>query len=262
MDVDKGSEDKKNMINSLIRAINILELYDQHKSELGITEIATQLNLYKSTVYRIVSTLEYKGILKKNPENGKYKLGFKLYRLGVLARNENELIAVSQQHLKRLTELSGETANLVVMDGTMSVYVAQQTSNKIIKMFTKIGAKIFPHCNGAGKVLLSGMDEEEINQIISKNGLPSYTKNTITKKEELIEELKKIRANGYALDNEEREEGVMCIAAPIKDKSKKIIAAISISGPKYRFNPKINKELISIVKKEAAIISHKLGYKP
>ncbi|MDI3533985.1 MAG: IclR family transcriptional regulator, regulon repressor [Thermosediminibacterales bacterium] len=260
--MEKNLSTQKHIINSISRAVDILELFDQYNLELGVTEIANKLNLHKSSVHRIVSTLEHKGILEKNSTNSKYRLGIKLYIIGILARNENELIAVSIPHLKRLTEISGETTNLVVLNGCKCLYIAQQTSDKMVRIFTKIGAKILPHCTAVGKVLLSEMEENEIEHIISVNGLPSYTKNTITKKEKLLEELRKARAEGYAMDDEEREEGVMCIAAPIRDRNKTIIAAISISGPKYRFdNSDIDKYILA-VKEEAAAISKELGFKP
>jgi len=214
------------------------------------------MNLHKSTVHQIVFTLEYKEILEKNPDTSKYMLGINLYKIGILARDEDEIISISLPHLKKLTEIFGETSNLVVMVGYECVYIAQQTTNKMIRMFIKIGARVLPHCTGAGKVLLSEMDEKEIDRIISKNGLPSYTKNTTTKKEELKEALRKVRAEGYGIDNEEREEGVMCIAAPVRDRSKKIVAAISISGPRYRFDGLNFKELV------AALIKAKLQQFP
>ncbi len=249
------------LINSIIRAVDILELYNHHDTELGISEMARRLNLYKSTVYRIVSTLEHKGMLEQDPQSGKYRLGLKLYKLGILARNDDELISISSPHLKRLTEKTGETSNMVVMDGSMSVYIAQYESSRMVRMFTRLGAKVFPHCNGAGKVLLSDMTEDEIEYVIAANGLPRYTQNTITTREKLMNELKLIKSRGYAVDNQEREEGVMCLAAPVKDGSGKVIAAISISGPRDRFGKNRVEELIRAVREEAGEISTACGYK-
>jgi DNA-binding IclR family transcriptional regulator len=252
---------KEYNINSIIRAIDILELYNHHDKELGISEIARQLNLYKSMVHRIVSTLEFKGILEKKPDTGKYRLGLKLYKLGILARDDNELISISIPHLKELTEDTGETSNLVVMDGSMSMYLAQQESNRMVRMFTRVGARVFPHCNGAGKVLLAHMDDEELDAIIQTNGLHGYTRNTLTSKEKLLEELTLVRERGYAVDNQEREEGVMCLASPVRDYSGKVIAAVSISGPVDRFGKDRMEKLISMVKEHALKISEELGYK-
>lgn len=246
-------------INSITRAVNILELFDHDVPILGISEIARKLGLQKSAVYRIVQTLVENKILEK--QGSKYKLGFKLYKLGILAQCESELIACSLPHLERLSAATGETSNLVVLEGNVAMYVAQQTSDHLIRMFTKIGAKVMPHCCGAGKVLMSDMSINEIDEIIVQNGFPTYTKNTISNREMLLQELENVKNNGYAVDNEEREKGVMCIAAPIKDESGRIIASISVSWPKFRFNHEITAEFVDMVKKEAMEISIKMGYK-
>lgn len=253
---------KEYYINSLIRAVEILELFHGHDAELGISDMARALDLYKSTVHRIVSTLEYKGLLEQNPDTGKYRLGLNLYRLGIKARADNELIAVSLPHLKELTAQTGETSNLVVMDGTMAVYVAQEESDRMVRMFTRIGARVYPHCSGAGKVLMSELTPEQLDALISANGLNRYTGNTIDNKEALEKELDTVRRQGYALDNQEREEGVKCIAAPIRDKSGRIIAALSISGPRDRFEEERLGALIEIVRTKTQQISSILGFKP
>ncbi|MGI6485562.1 MAG: IclR family transcriptional regulator [Thermoanaerobacterales bacterium] len=249
----------KYTINSIARAVNILELFSHDRPILGISEIARELSLQKSAVYRIVQTLVQSGILEK--QDRKYKLGFKLYKLGILAQNESELIECSLPHLEKLTSETGETSNLVVLEGSKAMYVAQKTSDRLIRMFTKIGAKVPPHCCGAGKILLSDMSDDEVEEVIDQNGLAAYTQNTISDKQLLFQELEKVRVNGYAVDNEEREQGVLCIAAPIKNASGRVIASISLSWPKFRFSQEITDELILLVKNEGNEISIKMGYK-
>lgn len=246
-------------INSIIRAVDILELYSHDRSELGISEIAKELNLYKSTVHRIVSTLEYKRLLEQNPQSGKYKLGVNLYKLGSLAQNASELLVVSAPYMQKLTEITGETSSLVVLEGTRCIYLAQHESSHIVKMIARVGARILPHCSASGKILLSELEECEVQKIIDANGLARFTSETITTKERLMEELKKTRELGYAIDNQEREEGVMCVAMPIRDSSKKITAAISVSGPRDRINPHLESIIIS-AKDCVRQISYKLGY--
>ncbi|MBA1337122.1 MAG: Transcriptional regulator, IclR family [Firmicutes bacterium] len=247
-------------INSIVRAIDILELYGHHERELGISEIARRLNLYKSTVHRIVATLEKKDILEQNRDTGKYRLGLKLYKIGITARDGNELIAISMPHLKELTRRTGETSNLVVMDGSMSMYLAQEESSRMVRMFTRVGARVLPHCNGAGKVLLAQMPQDQLEAVIAENGLKEYTKNTIRRREDLIRELKEVREKGFAVDNQEREEGVKCIAAGVKNRTGRVVAAVSISGPVDRFGDNRMGELVEMVKKCAASISTELGY--
>lgn len=251
---------EKYLINSIQRAFDILELYDRNKRELGISEIARRLNLHKSMVHRIVSTLQNKGVLEQNPDNGKYRLGLKLYSLGLVFHDDNELIVLSEPSLKSLTDKTGETSNLVMLDGSMAVYVAQRESGRMIRMFTKPGVQVYPHSSGAGKVLLSELGDDEIQTVIEKNGLHRYTDNTITSKDELIKELRVIRERGYAIDNGEREEGVMCIAAPVRDRHGIITASISISGPLHRFGKERIGALVQSLVEEARATSGRLGY--
>lgn len=218
------------------------------------------MDLHKSMVHRIVSTLQKKGILEQNPDNGKYRLGLRLYRLGLVFHDDNQLILLSEPSLKSLTEKTGETSNLVMLDDGMAVYIAQEESSRMIRMFTKPGVKVYPHCSGAGKVLLSEMSEEELRSIIDRNGFPRYTKTTITTRDALLKELKVIRERGYALDCEEREDGVMCIAAPIRDRHGKIVAAISISGPVHRFDKDRMGFLVECVMEEALAVARRLGW--
>jgi DNA-binding IclR family transcriptional regulator len=247
-------------INSIQRAFDILELFSYNERELGISEIARRMDLHKSTVHRIVTTLENRGVLEQNPGTEKYRLGLKLYRLGLVVHDDNELIAVTEPSLKKLTDKTGETSNLVLIDGSKAVYIAQRESDRMIRMFTKPGVWVYPHCSGAGKVLLSEMDEEGIQSIIDANGFPCYTENTILSKKELLEELRKVRDRGYAMDNGEREEGVMCIAAPVRDRHGCIVASISISGPSARFGEERLGLFIEQVKGEALAVSRRLGF--
>jgi IclR family KDG regulon transcriptional repressor len=249
----------KSYINSIIRAIDLLELYSHSDTELGISEMARRLGLYKSMVSRIVSTLESKGILEKNVQTGKYKLGLKLYKLGLLARDESELVSISMPHLKALTDQTGETSNLVVMDGSQSMYVAQQEGRHMVRMFTRLGAKVLPHCTAAGKVLLAHMDKEKLRAVIEANGLPRFTEKTITTADALMQELEKIRRSGYSVDDREREPGVMCIAAPVKNAAGDVVAALSVSGPADRLGIGMD-NFISYVIKHADDISGQLGY--
>jgi IclR family KDG regulon transcriptional repressor len=249
----------KSYINSIIRAIDILELYSHNDIELGISEMARRLGLYKSMVSRIVSTLESRGILEKNLQTGKYKLGLQLYKLGLLARDESELVSISIPHLKALTDQTGETSNLVVMEGSQSMYVAQQEGRHMVRMFTRLGAKVLPHCTGAGKVLLAHMDIEKLRAVIEANGLPRFTEKTITTADALMQELEKIRRLGYSVDDREREPGVMCIAAPVRNAAGDVVAALSVSGPADRLSIGMD-GFISYVIKHACDISSQLGY--
>ena len=165
----------------------------------------------------------------------------------MLAYGQNHISITLKPYLRKLRDLTGETANLTIMDNYQIVYIAQEESNRLVKMFTTTGATAPLHCTGAGKILLAHKPEEIQNLILERIELTKYTDNTIVNKEELLNELKKIRENGYGFDNEERELGVSCIGAPVFDLNNDAIACITISGPTARFTKQNKKKWVDIV---------------
>ena len=170
------------------------------------------------------------------------------------AYEQNDISIILKPYLRKLKELTGETSNLTILDNNQIVYIAQEESNRLLKMFTKIGVSAPLHCTGAGKILLAYQPESKQEHIIDSIELTKYTNKTITDKDKLMEEIDIIKKQGYGLDDEEREIGVSCIGAPIFGVNNEIISCISISGPKSRFT-KENKDrwikMILDVSKEA-----------
>ncbi len=248
----KGKE--KKTIASVIKAIEVIEYIAYSEKEVGVTEISNGLNYGVSATYHLLNTLKECNIIIQNEKTKKFKLGLKVWQIGMLAYGQNHISIILKPYLKKLKELTGETANLTIMDNYQIVYIAQEESDRLVKMFTRLGAKAPLHCTAAGKVLLAYKSEEIQKQIIEKIEFIQYTSNTIVKKEDFIKELIEIRKNGYAFDNEEREPGVSCIGAPIFNLNNEAIASITISGPTSRFT-KENKEKwvnsVSQVAKEA-----------
>ncbi|NLX61607.1 MAG: IclR family transcriptional regulator [Tissierellia bacterium] len=240
MEQTKKKKEKKT-IGSVIKAIEVIEFIAKSENEVGATEISRGLNYGVSATYHLLNTLKECNIIEQNKRTKKFKLGLKLWQLGLLAYEQNKLSDILQPYLKKLKELTGETANLTIMDNYQIVYIAQEESDRLVKMFTKKGATAPLHCTAAGKVLLAFKDEEVRNSIIDKIELTKYTENTIVNKEDLNAELEKIRKNGYGFDNEEKELGVSCIGAPVFDLNDEAIACITISGPTSRFTEE-NKE--------------------
>lgn len=223
-------------IGSVIKAIDIIELLSASEREIGATEISSHLNYGVSATYHILATLRMCGVIEQNPNTKKYRLGLKLCKIGNIAREQNHLSTYVQPYLKKLKELTGETSNLTILDNDEIIYIAQEESDKLVRMFTKIGARAPLYCSAAGKVLLAYQPKEKQDFIINGLSFYNFTKNTITSKKDLREELEEIKNIGYAFDNEERELGVECIAAPIFDFDDEVIGAISVSGPTTRFN--------------------------
>ena len=253
------ANNKGTYIRSIGRAIKILEALN-NKTKLGITEISKMLTIPKSTTHDIVTTLEKEGILEKDPENNKYYLGIKLFELGDRARENFELRNVAIPYLKELNETFDETVHLTVPENGEVLYIECFESTKRLRTYSVIGVRAPMHCTAVGKAILAFLPDKEVTKIIEK-GLQKFTNNTITKKEKLLEELKKIRKNGYAIDNIEHEEGVRCVGAPIRDNSGYPVASISISGPSQRITDELIPQLAFHIIKIANSISERIAYR-
>jgi len=226
---------QRKTIASVIKAIDVINHIAQSEIELGVTEISEDLGMGVSATYHLLNTLRETGIIEQNDRTKKFKLSLKLWQIGMLAYGQNHISITLKPYLKKLREITGETANLTVLDKDHIVYIAQDESDKPIKMFTKTGASAPLHCTGAGKVLLAYQNEEKQNSIINQLELNKFTENTITDKNKLIKKLDEIKKQGYGFDEEERNVDVFCIGAPVFDINNDIMACVSISGPKSRF---------------------------
>ena len=259
--MDNHQASNKKTIGSVVKAVEIIDMITASEHELGATEISHQLGLNVSGIYHILNTLKECNMIEQNPQTKKYRLGLKLWKIGQKAGMRNQLGVYIQPYLTELRDATNETANLTVLDNHEIVYIAQEESNRFAKMFTKMGAKAPVYCSGAGKVLLAYQTEEIRNSILSRVIFHKYTEKTILDAQTLEQELETIRRNGYAFDDEEREEGVSCIAAPIFDFDNEVIAAMSISGPTTRFRSANRdawiEEILHITRK----ISQRMGHK-
>lgn len=249
-----------NFIQSVDRALQILGVFSSRRRELGVTEIANELNIHKSTVFGLLATLENRGFIQQNKETGKYKLGLKLFELGNLVQEGMDLRTIAAPYIAHLVEKHGETVHLVIHDQGEVIYIDKRDNQSNIRIISRVGSRLPMHCTGVGKCLLAYLPPEEIDNVISK-GLHPFTPNTITDPERLKNELEKIRINGYSFDMEEIEMGLRCVAAPIRDYSGEVIAAISLSGPSIRMDEKKMEELVNSIKETAEKISQNLGYK-
>lgn len=218
-----------NTVQSIERAIKILEQLAEAKEGLGVTELSRRLNLHKSTVHRLLSTLLTFGYVEQNPYSEKYRLGMKLLYLGGAILERMDLRREAHEVLKELSEQVNETVHLVVPDGSSAIYIDKIDSSRTIRMYSQIGRRAPMHASAVGKAILAFLPEDLVSKVIEK-GLEKYTSNTITDPDELIKHLETVRTRGFAVDDEENEEGIRCIGAPIFDYSGKVVGALSISG--------------------------------
>ncbi|GAB3063785.1 IclR family transcriptional regulator [Virgibacillus ainsalahensis] len=250
-------------VQSIERAFAILKVLSNEPDGLRITKLAEEVGLSKSTAHRLTSTLVNLNYVYQNPETEKYLLGNALIRLTSSMLNNLDVINVAEPYLASLSRDVNETIHLCVEDNGEVLYVDKIESNQKIRMYSTIGSRAPLYCTGVGKILLSGMDQTYLNDVISRIKFESRTKMTITSGEELKKEIKKVESQGYSLDNIENEEGIRCIAGPIYDYKGQITASFSISGPANRVTmDRVNNELAEKVRATSKQISEQFGYLP
>jgi DNA-binding IclR family transcriptional regulator len=248
-------------VQSVERTLDILEALVELGSEVGLVEISQAVSLPLATVHRLLGTLIQRGYVKQNRQNRKYALGFRALQMGSDMRQRFSLRLEARPFLQRLMQRSGESANLAVLDDGEIVYIDQAQSSRILRMFTQIGNRLPAHSTGSGKVMLAFSAPDIMEGIVRRSGLPMRTPHTIVDMDAFRRELDRIRAAGYALDDEEQEEGVRCIAVPVRDESGQVIASLSISGPVTRLDDRSVQSVIPEVLECGSKLSARLGYK-
>ncbi len=248
-------------VQSVERTLDLLEALAE-SGESGIAHLSTMVGLHASTVHRLLSTLIARGYVRQNPESGRYLLGLKVLDVARAVRDHLDLRMEAAPILRKLMRESGETANLSVRDGRQIVYLEQMTSpGWMLRMFVQVGARAPLHSTAAGKVFLAHLPEPELKQVLASYPLYPYAGRTIVDLGVLLAELAEVRRQGYGTDYGEQEEGVSCIAGPVRDHSGRVVAAISISGPWIRITPERVSQLVPLVLTACAQLSEALGYR-
>lgn len=224
-----------NLVQSVERAIDIIDSLAEYPKGCGIGELSKNLGLSKSTIHRIITTLKYKNYVTQSKENDKYQLGIKVLSLASSVINSMDLINIARPYIYEFANKVDEVIHLCVPDETYSniIYVDKVTSentNKHITMSSSIGKKAPIYCTASGKLLLSQFSDDKIKELLQHTDFVKYTENTITDINVFLDEINNIRKNLYAIDNVEYDTGVICIAVPIFDRTNKIIAATSLSS--------------------------------
>jgi DNA-binding IclR family transcriptional regulator len=247
------------MLQTIQKAGELLALYDRDHTEWGVREAATKLKIAKSSAHDLMSSLAQLGFLNRTEEN-RYRLGWRLVTLSETLLATTELRKEAHPVIEELAARYQETVHLAVLDGTQVVYVDKLEGGQAVRVeLTSLGARLYAHCSALGKVLLAYRSEEEVKRIIQMAGLPRFTDNTITEQEDLLQNLIKIRKQGYAYDMEEILVDLCCVGAPIYNYTGQVIAAISMSIPAYRFR-RSQTEFREGVIRAAKTISARLGY--
>lgn len=224
----------------------------------GVTEIADDLNISKSTVHNHLKTLEKNEYVVK--EDGRYVLGYRFVTLGGKARQRAKLHDVAKPEINWLVEETGESACVAAEEYGHLIYLYQARGERAVTTDSHTGTRVLPHCTALGQAMLAHYPEEQVDAIIEQHGLPERTPNTLTSREALFEEFEQIRERGYAFDDEERIEGLRCVAAPIMDQDE-VCGALSVSGPVKRFRSEYyREELPELVRRAVRVVEINLAY--
>lgn len=248
------------VVQSVERTLSILETLSEHGNGLGITEISEKVNLHKSTVHRLLNTLIVKGYVEQNNETNRYKLTFKLFELGSKKVEKMNIVSAARPLLNELMNKTNEVIHLVVREGTEIVYIVKVESQNPIRMYSRIGKRMPVYCTAVGKAMMSYMSQEEIKSIWQNSHIEKLTQYTITDFDEFNKNLEIIKNQGYAMDEQENEIGIRCIASVVRDYRGKVCAAISISGSIISFKEEDIDKFSKLIIEYASKISKELGY--
>lgn len=246
-------------VRAVERALLILDCFDGENPERGITDIAQAVGLHKATAHRIVTTLVNYGFLERAADGQKYRLGLELANLGFKVIRRMNLRREALPYMKQLVEEWDETCDLSVFDEDKVFYVEVLRGNHALTIAAAVGQRLPAHCTASGKLFLAYLPSAELDPIINQS-LVSFTENTITSRNTLLEQLESIRNQGYAVDYEEFEVGVCAVAAPIYNRMGKVVAALGCPCPISRMTSERIIQIAETFKDAAQAISHRMGY--
>ncbi|MFG2122796.1 IclR family transcriptional regulator [Streptomyces sp. NPDC048710] len=246
-------------VQSVDRAISVLEILAQ-RGEAGVSEVAAEIDVHKSTAFRLLGALEARGLVEQSGERGKYRLGFGIVRLAGAVTGRIDITQQSRPVCERLAEEIGETVNIAVMQEHYAINLYQVRGQSAVTAHNWVGQLTPLHATSSGKIMLAHLPAQDRAALITESGLKKLTPHTISSKAKLEKNLAEARERGYAWTLEELEIGLHAMAAPIRDREGQVIASISASGPSYRFTEERMHELAPLLVKGAEEISHRMGY--
>jgi DNA-binding IclR family transcriptional regulator len=252
---------KQSHVQSVGRALTLIDIMSGVSQEMSLTEIASRAGWPKSTVHGLLATLRDYRFIDQSPESGRYRLGTRLFELGNIVAKSWNVRTIAKPHLRRLSESVGETVHLATESDGEVLYLEKVESKQLVRIVSEIGGRLPMHCSGLGKVLLAYKTEEEVRRIVEQKGMAPMTPRTITSLPKLFEELAKVRALGYGMDDGEIMNNLRCVAAPIFDGSEQARYAVSVSGLFSNMHGEPLNRVIQLVIQVARLISHSMGAK-
>lgn len=231
-----GGKDRAGQIQSVTRALSVLNTLSEDDFGMTLTELANTVHLPPSTTHRLLTTLQQEKYVRFDQARGVWQIGVQCFSAGNAFLRTRDIVSMTRPYMRRLMEESGETTNLAVRDSDEMVYLAQVECREMMRAFAKPGARVPLAGSAVGKTVLANSQATEVDEIIRRTGLEKKTAKSIDSAEKMYNELDKVRALGFAVDDEEHAVGLRCVAAPIYDQHGETLAAISISGPTARIS--------------------------
>ncbi|MHB1397209.1 MAG: IclR family transcriptional regulator [Trichloromonadaceae bacterium] len=254
-------EKSEYIIQAVSHALDLLEQFHGEVDELGVTELSKRLKLHKNNVFRLLATLESRGYIEQNRATENYRLGLKSLELGQTFIKQMGLLRQAKPILEKLVGACNETSYVAIFKDGYIVYLDVVETDLTVRVVSRVGSRLPAYCTASGKVHLAHMSDEEVEALLPAKELKAYTPNTVVDRDKLTQELRKVAEAGYAVDDEEVDIGVRCIAAPIRDYTRRIVGAVSISGPAMRFSDeRLEKELVPLAIQAGEELSTRLGY--
>ena len=244
-------------VQSVDRAVSVLEILAQ-RGEAGVSEVAADIGVHKSTAFRLLATLEAHRLVEQDGDRGRYRLGVGNLRLAGATTARLDLVTEARPVCKQLATDTGETVNITVRSETSALYLDQVAGSSALQSHNWVGQHIPLHATSNGKVLLSGLDDKRLREVLGS--LSRYTPLTITKKTKLRDELAQVREHGYAVAVDELEEGLTAAAAPIRNAHGDVVASMSVSGPTFRLTDERMTDVVPLLVAAADEVFHRLGW--
>lgn len=259
--LSKNTSDEANLSQTVLKALDVLECIALAEQPLSAAEVAKLCDISRPTAYRLICTLASRGYVAQ-ADATHYRLGIQALSLSQNVLDSLELPELAQPYLRQLSDTTNETTYLSMLDDDSIVYVGKAESSQSLRTNTKIGWRNMLHCSSMGKAILAFLPESDQISLLERLDLVAKTKNTFTERAVLREHLTTVHAQKFAIDDEESEDGIRCVGAPIFDRTGRVFAAISLSGPAYRLSVSGLVALSDVVIDTANTISARLGHVP
>lgn len=255
----KASAERSGQVQSLVRALRLLQEVADAGDGITLTEVANRVGLPVSSAHRLLSTLQLEGFVRFDGERTLWFVGVKAFTVGNAFLRARDLVQVARPYMRGLMEQCDETVNLAVEDSGQIIYLAQIECRQMMRALASPGARVPMHSSAVGKVLLAYANPVVQQPMLERMKLERFTAHTITGRERFLRTLAEIRAQGYGFDDEEHAVGLRCVAAPIFNEAREAIAGISLSGPAARVTDKRFRELAGLVQRTARVITREFG---